>query len=209
MTRDSHFSRFRHAARFFAVLALFHCGVSFAQAVTPNVMDKFPTTATSATIDSPKPIDELIVVGTYDLTWFAIDVYRVQLLAKQMPFIFNPDGVDVPFELRIHYQIDIPSKKLVDETREQWKALKLDRPQSENWLNDLSIMWPNLKEGDELILSVSEDGVARFFFNKTYIGEIADPLFGSTFAAIWLHEKAEYPKMRAALLSAARLSKMP
>lgn len=202
-------STFRHFVGFFAVIALALSGATLAQTTTPNAIAVPSSTSATATEDTPKPMDEFPVIGTYDLTWFAIDVYRVQLLAKQIPFVFDVDGVNAPFELRIHYQIDIKSKKLVDETRTQWQALKLDGPQSEVWLNQLGAMWPNLKEGDELILSVTEDGHAHFFFNKAFIGEVADPLFGSSFAAIWLHENAEYPKMRAALLSASPLSKAP
>ena len=151
--------------------------------------------------DAPKPMDDLLIVGAYDLTWFAIDVYRVQLLAKQKPFLFDANNPAGAFELRINYHIDIKAEKLVEETRKQWKAINLYRPQAEDWLNTLAAMWPNLNEGDQLILSVTDNQHSHFFFNNTWIGDIADPQFGPTFAAIWLDKKAEYPKMRAALLN--------
>lgn len=141
---------------------------------------------------------EMKLVGQAKLSVLFWDVYDSSLYTPSGRF----EGIAAPLKLQLVYLRNIASRELVDATREQWQKLGLYRPEHEAWLAELQRMWPSVKPGDSITLDWSEPQQSRFYFNGRPIGSIDDARFGELFAAIWLSEKTEYPKVRKQLIGA-------
>ncbi len=129
--------------------------------------------------------------GTY--TWFGIKVYDASIVAEQ-PSIDNFEETTA-FGLKIVYDIDINKDDLIEETSDQWNELSmvkqgncLDRTK---WLDELSNIWPDIQQGDELLHWTDENKRSTFFHNGKYIGNVSDKNFSSCFLAIWLAEDTQ------------------
>jgi hypothetical protein len=145
------------------------------------------------------PTTEMKLVGQAKLSVLFWDVYESSLYTPSGRFI----GIAAPLKLKLVYLRNIASGELVDATREQWQKLGLYRPEHESWLQQLQAMWPNVKPGDSIVLDWSSAERSHFYFNGRLIGTIESPNFGQLFAAIWLSEKTEYPKVRKQLIGAS------
>jgi hypothetical protein len=145
------------------------------------------------------PTAEMKLVGQAKLSVLFWDVYDSSLYTPSGRF----EGIAAPLKLELVYLRNITSRELVDATREQWQKLGLYRPDHEPWLQQLQTMWPNVKPGDSITLDWSSVERSRFYFNGRLIGSIESPDFGQMFAAIWLSEKTEYPKVRKQLIGAS------
>jgi len=151
-------------------------------------------TATATESGAP----EMKLVGQAKLSVLFWDVYDSSLYTPSGRF----EGIAAPLKLKLVYLRNIAARELVDVTREQWQKLGLYRPEHEAWLDELQRMWPSVKPGDSITLDWSEPQQSRFYFNDRLIGSIDDARFGALFAAIWLSEKTEYPKVRKQLIGA-------
>ena len=60
-------------------------------------------------------------------------------------------------------------------------------------------LWPNIEEGDTLLLKV-EETKSTFYHNGELRGEITDQYFGPMFLAIWLSENTSQPELRTQLI---------
>ena len=154
----------------------------------------------SATENTGAPLQQLQTHGRYHLTWFGLSIYDITLWTSERPFRFAVDLKPSSFALEIRYKIDVDADDLIEETRDQWQELALLDEDANRWLQQLPQIWPDIKEGDRLVMFVDESLQARFFHNDKLVGQIDDPAFATRFAAIWLAEGAEYPDMRKALL---------
>lgn len=142
-------------------------------------------------------------VGEGKYTWFGIKIYDARLFA---PKGFNGDfETTSPIVLEIEYDMDIDSKDLVETTQDEWKDLKIGRSETcKNqvaWAGILSVIWPDLKQGDKLRLNVDNNRVSQFFYNEKSIGLIDDPDFATCFLAIWLAEDSSADDLREDLLA--------
>lgn len=145
---------------------------------------------------TPAPFESYQVVGEAKLTVLLWDVYRSKLLTPSGSY--RPG--DTPYELEITYLRDIEAADLVKQTAKEWREQGLSDDRHDSWLQQLGEIWPNVRDGDTLTLSVADNGNATFLFNKEVIGFFKDPDFASQFGGIWLSEKTTRPKLRAALI---------
>ena len=141
---------------------------------------------------------DMKLVGKSKLSILFWDVYNSSLYTPSGRF----EGISAPLKLKLVYLRNISTKELVDATREQWQKLGLYRPEHEALLQKLQSMWPSVRPGDSIVLDWSTPEISRFYYNDQPLGSIEHPEFGQLFAAIWLSEKTEYPKVRKQLIGA-------
>jgi hypothetical protein len=138
------------------------------------------------------PVDRLEAVGSATLRVLLWTIYDSRL--------YSPDGeyqgVEPDLALEITYRRNIAAQDLLQRTRKEWRELGLYKPEHERWLEQLTGLWPDVKNGDSLVLRVDENLASQFFFNGQAIGEIASAEFTRNFLAIWLSEDSSYPKLR-------------
>lgn len=137
--------------------------------------------------------------GTATLSVLFWDIYESEL--------FTPGGLYRsgirPLQLVIRYLRPIASKALVKQTEKEWQAQGRDHPLQREWLTRLEAMWPDIEEGDTLVLELDSKGAARFFYNGRELGSIKDPDFGALFTGIWLAPDTTRPALRRRLIGGA------
>jgi hypothetical protein len=95
---------------------------------------------------------------------------------------------------------DIKAQNLIERTQDEWEKLGIEQATFSQWIPLLTNIFPDIKEGDTLLLSVGENQQSEFFFNGKTIGKITDTNFGKSFLRIWLDENCSYPKVRNKLI---------
>lgn len=142
------------------------------------------------------PWNDMNKLGESTLSVAFWDIYDATLYSADTRF----DSTK-PFALKLTYLRDFKKKNLVKETKKQLKELKLfDHRNNEQWLQNLSDIWVDVKKGDSITFYSDINGAAAFYYNDTYLGNIQDPEFTKRFAAIWLSELTSQPEMRLELL---------
>lgn len=105
-----------------------------------------------------------------------------------------------PLRLEIRYLRDIAAAELVENTQNEWQRLPPVPAQSEQWLQQLAQMWPDVSAGDVLDLQVGAHGRSAFRVNGQLLGVVDDPDFGQYFLSIWLSPQTSRPDLRLALI---------
>lgn len=140
-----------------------------------------------------------VPAGSGRLTYWGLAVYDASLWVA--PGFRQEAPGSHAFALELHYlrafsAADI-ARRSIDEMR---RAGSFSAQQARRWAEALRHAFPDVKKGDR-ILGVHHPGVgARFYFNGSPSGEIADPPFARLFFAIWLGPATSEPALRAALL---------
>lgn len=141
------------------------------------------------------PTSTLKPVGETRLRVLFMRIYDAALFTRSGEF----NGME-PMVLAIEYARDISAQQLVDQTRDEWQRMALFDENSEQWLEQLAAMWPNVSSGDCLIAARTESGKTQFFSAQAPLGEINDPEFAEKFFAIWLAENARFRRSRDELI---------
>jgi len=163
-------------------LSLFSHSVQASTIVVPNyVKDKVP----NATVQ-----------GQSRLTMYFFKVYDATL--------FSPMGQyqeEQPFALSLAYLRDLDGKDIAERSIDEMRDLGYrDTTMLAQWLVEMEIAFPDIKEGDVLTGVVDKQQHTTFYFNGQQRHTISDPLFTKAFFAIWLAEGTSQPRMRKALL---------
>lgn len=151
------------------------------------------------------PIQEsLKLVGEGMMSYLFWDVYLARLYTKTGAYESEVRDTAIEF----NYKLDIESKDLVEETIKQWRELELEEHQEEpQWANSLLEIWPDVKEGDQLLFYIDATGHANFYFNNQFRGQIPSKEFSARFKSIWLSEDTTAPKVRRKLLGQSKKKK--
>ncbi len=144
-----------------------------------------PTPAFASSVDSMK------VVGKARLSILFWDIYDSTLLSSDGKY--QPE--QTPLALKINYLRDIDAKDLIEQTKEEWQELKVSESNIQRWLPLLEGIFPDIKEGDILVMHLNENKVSEFLYNGQSVGRITDPKFGHQFLRIWLDKNCSYPKV--------------
>jgi len=139
--------------------------------------------------------DHFSKVGETRLSVYFWDVYDATL--------YSPSGKyqqDERQALLLEYLRDIKAKDLIETTEEEWQKLELNSDKHEQWLKQLDAIWPDIKEGDCLLLVEKKDGTAEFYQGDKLLGEIKDKDFTEQFLAIWLSENSRFESERNELI---------
>lgn len=144
----------------------------------------------------PFALTEAHLVGESQFTYFFWDVYDASLYASQGKW--NPDA---PFALKLTYarnfKGDNIASRSVKEMRSQNPA---DTDTLARWQSEMTRLFPDVKDGDQLIGIADSMQHSVFYFNSKKLGEINDVAFTQAFFNIWLGEKTSQPDMRKSLL---------
>ena len=151
------------------------------------------TAALPARANLPGSLTE---IGAARLKVFFWTIYECYLYSEDGIY----RGVEPNLTLRIDYRRRIGKTDLVDRTRSEWQKQGLYSEATEPWLDELTDMWPDVENGDQLLMQVTERLASQFVFNGQVIGSISDSAFTERFLAIWLSEKSSYPEQRVQLL---------
>lgn len=146
----------------------------------------------------PLAIDDWPMVGQARLKVLFWNIYDSAL--------YTPSGrwqSEGPYQLSLHYLRDIPVHQLIEQTDKAWREQGRTHPRQAEWLVQLQDIWPDITEGDNLVLSVAASGHSGFWFNGEYIGAIQDEAFGPLFGGIWLDADTPQPALRSQLISGA------
>ena len=171
--------------------------MSWLRTLSCMIVLTFLCTPVSASDTSPSsPLSGLEKVGEARLSVWFWDIYDSAL--------FTPSGdyqkTQFPQALKIDYLRDIEAKELIEQTEEEWQKLGESSEQYSAWLSSLSSIWPDIKEGDQLLLLVDAEQTSHFYFNGESVGQINDKAFGPAFLRIWLDPQCSYPKVRRKLI---------
>ena len=147
-------------------------------------------------VSMANPLDDLKIVGEAKLKVLFWDVYNSSLYSKTGEYQVG----QYPQTLKINYLRDIDAEDLIERTQDEWEKLGIKQVTFSQWIPLLTNIFPDIKKGDTLLLSVSENQQSEFFFNGKTIGKITDQSFGKSFLHIWLDENCSYPKVRNKLI---------
>jgi hypothetical protein len=140
-------------------------------------------------------------IGQAHMSVLFFDVYDIALFSKDKKWQQN----NFPQALKITYLRDILKDDLLKATQEQWQHIALKQAKQTDWINQLNMIWPDIKQSNGLTIVVDINQKSKFYFNSKninnkLIGEISDPDFGPAFLAIWLGENTSEPKLRKRLI---------
>lgn len=141
---------------------------------------------------------DLELVGETRLRVYLWRVYDATLYTASGGY---PDDTEVA--LQLNYLRNISAAQLVVTTRDEWQTLgyELDE-QAEQWLAELSEMWPDVREGDCLIAHAQTQQGVDFYTAQGALGSISDAAFAERFLAIWLSEDSSFRRNRDELIGA-------
>lgn len=155
----------------------------------------------SAREDVPDSVKSAVpqaeIVGSQLFTYLFWDVYTATLFAPEGKWTPNK-----PFALKLDYARNLKGKKIaqrsIDEMREQGFS---DDEKLQQWDAQMSVIFPDVKEGDTLIGIATKSRYTDFYFNGRLVGSIEEAAFTEHFFNIWLGEKTSEPEFRQALLN--------
>ena len=147
-------------------------------------------------VSMANPLDDLKKVGEAKLKVLFWDVYNSSLYSKTGEY----QAEQFPQALKINYLRDIDAEDLIERTQDEWLKLGIKQVTFSQWIPLLTNIFPDIKKGDTLLLTVSENQQSEFFFNGKTIGKITDRTFGKNFLRIWLDKKCSYPNVRNKLI---------
>ncbi|MDP5070865.1 MAG: chalcone isomerase family protein, partial [Congregibacter sp.] len=105
-----------------------------------------------------------------------------------------------PLRLEIEYLLDVKAEALLERTLSEWESMGRSHPHQQQWRQELSGIWTDIKSGDVLSLELDSEHRSTFRRNGEVLGRIEDPEFGQEFVDIWLSEDCTRPEIRLALL---------
>ncbi|WP_417681496.1 chalcone isomerase family protein [Pseudidiomarina aquimaris] len=153
---------------------------------------------TMALACEPDSAQDLQAVGKTRLSVWFWDVYDAQLLTDSG----NYDDYDRR-ALRLSYLRDIKAKDLVETTKEEWQRMDIAvTSEHEQWLEKLQEMWPDVSNGDCLMLVETEQGHSSFYNAEGRLGGIDSAQFTDDFLAIWLSPNSRFKDERNELIGA-------
>ena len=154
---------------------------------------------------SASPLQQLTKLGEGEMSYLFWNVYRAELYVKELPY----QQGDYPKLLKIKYFRDIEKEDLLNATKEQWQHIGISESAIAGWLVQLQTIWPDINEGDQLIIYVNKAGQSIFYsdisdVSTQELGVIKDEEFGPAFLDIWLSEKTSEPELRVKLLGGVK-----
>jgi len=109
---------------------------------------------------------------------------------------------DTVFALALNYHLDIDGKEISDKSVELIDALQpLSDTETDNYTKQLSKIFPDIKDGDEITALYIPKDALYFYRNGKPIGTIHDLTFARRLLSIWFSERTSTPDLRRQLLS--------
>jgi hypothetical protein len=134
--------------------------------------------------------------GEAAMRFFGLKVYDVRLWTQMKPFAYSD-----PFAVELVYDMALKGKDIAERSVQEMRAQGYsDEAKLRRWGDEMSKIFPDIKQGDALI-GVSLPGKeARFYNREKLLATVPDPEFAKAFFDIWLSEKSSEPRLRLKLL---------
>lgn len=136
------------------------------------------------------------LIGEARLKVMFWDVYTSRLYSRDGQYSDHQR----PIKLEIQYLRAIKAHALIESTRKEWARLGFSHPHQQQWLKQLTSIWPDIQPYDVLAIQLDKNQQSVFLFNGLEVGQITDPDFGRHFLDIWLSPNTSQPQLRLALL---------
>ena len=150
-----------------------------------------------------KYIADAKLAGSGRLTWWGFHVYDADLYIGGALDTHQPTAQ--PFVLELRYARRLSGAAIADASRDEIARLQYGSDALRAaWHAEMTRLFPDIGVGQRLAAVNRPGRGARFYFDGRFIGAIDDPEFARAFFAIWLDERTQAPKLREALLRAAR-----
>ena len=138
----------------------------------------------------------LVLLGESRLSVLFWDIYDARLyVAGESYYPEKPFALSLDY-LRGFSGTDI-AKRSIEEIRRQGFV---DESELASWETQLSKIFPDVVEGDEIIGVSDPIEGARFLLNGSLIGTITDQNLSRRFFDIWLSEQTSEPAIRESLM---------
>lgn len=138
--------------------------------------------------------------GRGRLRFLGLHVYDIRLWTTE-PDLAPDSWPQRPIALEIQYARSFGARAIADRSLDEMRrAGPLPPDLAERWLRTLEQVFPDVKPGDRLTGVQRPEGVARFFHNGQWRGEVRDAEFTRRFFGIWLGDSSSEPALREALL---------
>lgn len=137
--------------------------------------------------------------GEGRLTWFGLHIYDARLYVNGGRLQSGE-----PFALALRYARDFDGSRIADTSADEMRRLGFGgEADVRAWRERMTVLFPNVKRGDELVgVSIPGRGAA-FFHNGRKLGMVEDPEFARAFFAIWLDPRTRAADLRTRLLGDA------
>lgn len=162
-------------------------------------------TAPTAQAAPPGFIAEQLIrpalIGEGLFRWFGFRVYSARLWASNGQ-IDSAAPTRSPIALQLTYARPLKGKDIAQRSAEEIRALKLtDEKTLSQWQDQMSGIFPDVREGDSLTGITDSEGATHFFLNGNLLSRVNDPAFTAAFFAIWLNINTSAPGLREKLLA--------
>ncbi|WP_068544732.1 hypothetical protein [Thalassotalea crassostreae] len=160
----------------------------------------FAATINAETEDTPayKKI-KWLNVGKAKLEILFFDIYKAQLYTEDGTF----SGIKGPLKLHLTYYLDIDGEELVDETKNQWQEMGIYDVADKPWLEQLRLVFPDIKEDDSLTLILDKNSQGLLEHNNKLIHVFEGSEQLSKFFSIWLSKDSTRPELMRKLTKTA------
>ena len=140
--------------------------------------------------------------GNGVMRFFGLHVYDMRLWAAAP---LAGDGAAQALALELIYARKLVGAQIASRSIDEMKRIgPVSEAQAAQWLAAMTRLFPDVQAGDRLVGLQRPGQAARFFFNGTLRGEVADADFARLFFGIWLSPRTSEPKLRAQLLGGAQ-----
>lgn len=162
-----------------------------------------PVAAAQSGVPVPAAIRPLLpdaaLAGGGSYRWFGLKLYDARLWATRKAV--SPDNWEAtPIALELVYARTLYGERIAKASIDEMRQLGMGTAtQHAAWLEAMKRVFPDVKEGTQLIGLYQPGGPTQFLRDGQPAGEIADPDFGKAFFAIWLHPGTSAAKLRGAL----------
>ncbi len=140
--------------------------------------------------------------GQARLRFFGLSVYDATLWTE--PGFEAAQFERHRFVLELHYLRTLYGKAIAERSLKEMRGVgNVSEAQATRWLDAMTRLFPDVKDGDHIAgLHLPGEG-ARFTLNERPLGDVPDAEFARLFFGIWLSPATSEPRMREQLLAAA------
>lgn len=169
----------------------------------------FATTLASGaeSVDAPAhirlEIPKARLAGQGTFRWLGLSIYTAQFWVGQQGYREQAPQA-AGFALDLRYARSLYGKRIAESSIDEIRKLGVgSATQQKAWLEQMTRLFPDVKEGNRITGVHLPGAGVRFYLDGRLLGDITDAAFAPAFFAIWLDPKTSAPSLRTALLAKA------